>query len=104
MAPYRSARSQIRRVGATSPPIEYRLSNKISFGRFGSAAANNCSRCAISLWRQICFSEPAWRIPSIIELWLEASDKSKAIRHQLGDSGDSGRIGNIAGGEDERRL
>jgi len=35
---------QIRPIGATSPPIEYKLSNTISLGRLGSAAASSSSR------------------------------------------------------------
>ena len=29
----------------------------------------------MSLWRKICFSVCAWRTPSIIELWFQASDR-----------------------------
>ena len=29
----------------------------------------------MSLWRKIAFSTPAWRTPSIIELWFQASDR-----------------------------
>ena len=29
----------------------------------------------MSLWRKIFFSAPDWRTPSIIELWLSASDR-----------------------------
>src|SRR5947209_15220755 len=79
IAAYRSARSQMRWIGATSPSIEYRLSNTISLGRAGSDAASSASRCATSLWRQICFSEPDWRMPSIIELWLDASDRMRQL-------------------------
>src|SRR5260370_23441118 len=43
---------------ATSPSMEYRLSHRISLGRSGPAARSNCSRCWVSLWRHICFSEP----------------------------------------------
>ena len=64
-------------TGATSPSIEYRLSNTISFGRSGAAALSSSSRWPTSLCRQICFSQPDWRTPSIIELWLSASDSSR---------------------------
>ena len=85
MAPYFSARSQIACTGATSPSIEYRLSKAISFGRAGSAAFSSSSRWPMSLCRQICFSQPDWRTPSIIELWLSASDKQQAVRQQPRD-------------------
>ena len=29
----------------------------------------------MSLWRKIFFSQDAWRTPSIIELWFQASDR-----------------------------
>ena len=58
-----------------SPSIEYRLSQAISFGRSGPAARSSSSRCAMSLWRKIWRSQPAWRMPSIIELWFSASDR-----------------------------
>ena len=29
----------------------------------------------MSLWRKIWRSQPDWRMPSIIELWLSASDR-----------------------------
>ena len=61
--------------GATSPSIEYRLSQAISFGRAGSAAFSNSSRCATSLWRNTTRSQPDCRMPSIIELWFSASDR-----------------------------
>ena len=38
-------------------------------------AVSSLSRCAMSLWRKICFSQQDWRTPSIIELWLSASDR-----------------------------
>ena len=72
----------MRFSGATSPSIEYRLSHRISFGRSGPAARSNCSRCSRSLWRHTCFSVPASRTPSIMELWLSASDSSR----QFGNS------------------
>jgi hypothetical protein len=31
--------------------------------------------CSRSLWRKTRFSQPEWRTPSIIELWLKASDR-----------------------------
>ena len=49
----------------------------MSFGRVGAAAASNSCRCAMSLWRKICFSQCAWRTPSIIELWFQASDRMR---------------------------
>ena len=63
------------RIGATSPSIEYKLSKTISLGRSGGAAASRRSRSATSLWRQIFFSMPDCRMPSIIELWLSSSER-----------------------------
>src|SRR5665647_1437991 len=67
----------MRCSGATSPSMEYRLSHRINFGRSGPAARSNCSRCSMSLWRQTCFSVPDLRTPSIMELWLSASESSR---------------------------
>ena len=51
-----------------------RPSNRGSRTRSASAGRrprfSSSSRCARSLWRKICFSQPDWRMPSIIELWL----------------------------------
>ena len=55
----------------------------ISFGRFGSAALSSSSRWPTSLCRQICFSQPDWRTPSIMELWLSASDSSRQFGSSL---------------------
>ena len=56
----------------------------------------------MSLWRQICFSQPDWRTPSIIELWLSASDRITQSGMQLGDGRNAGLVRDIARGEDER--
>ena len=37
----------------------------------------------MSLCRHICFSQPDWRTPSIIELWLSASDSSRQFGSSL---------------------
>ena len=41
----------------------------------GRAAASSSSRCARSLWRKTCFSQPELRMPAIIEAWFSASEK-----------------------------
>ncbi len=33
----------------------------------------------MSLWRKITFSQPDWRTPSIIELWLKASEMMRQL-------------------------
>ena len=59
-----------------SPSIEYTDPKAMSFGRpLNSSRVSSDSRCARSLWRNILFSHPEWRIPSIIEAWLSASEK-----------------------------
>ena len=58
----------------------------------------------MSLWRKICFSVCAWRTPSIIELWFQRVRQDQAIRHQLRERRDAGLVGDIAGGEDQRRF
>jgi len=35
------------------------------------------------LWRQIRFSAPDWRTPSIMELWFKASDKMRQFGMSL---------------------
>ena len=45
------------------------------FRPVGPAARSSSSRCAMSLWRNTCRSQPDCRMPSIIELWLSASDR-----------------------------
>ena len=72
---YRSARSQIAATGAMSPSIEYTLSNAISLGVPASSAASSSSRCARSLWRNTRFSQPALRMPAIMEAWFSSSEK-----------------------------
>ena len=37
----------------------------------------------MSLWRKICFSQPDWRTPSIIELWFQASDRIRQFGSSL---------------------
>ena len=37
----------------------------------------------MSLWRKICFSQCDWRTPSIIELWLRASDRIRQFGSSL---------------------
>ena len=54
---------------------EATLSNAISFGAAGSAAASSSSRWTRSLWRNTFFSQPELRMPAIIEAWLSASEK-----------------------------
>ena len=76
----------------------------MSFGRRGSAACSSSSRCAMSLWRKICFSHFDCRTPSIIELWLKASDRIRQSGMQLGDGRDAGLVRHVAGGEDQRRF
>ena len=53
------------------------------FGRAGSAAFSSSSRWPRSLCRQTCFSQPDWRTPSIIELWLSASDRIRQLGNSL---------------------
>ena len=55
----------------------------ISFGRLGSAALSSSSRWPTSLCRQTCFSQPDWRTPSIMELWLSASDRIRQFGSSL---------------------
>ena len=50
------------------------------------------------------FSQCAWRTPSIIELWFERIRQDEAVRHQLGERGNSGLVGDVAGGENQRRF
>jgi hypothetical protein len=35
------------------------------------------------LWRKICFSQPACRTPSIMELWFNASDRIRQFGSSL---------------------
>ncbi len=63
---------------------------------------DSSSRWPKSLWRKIVFSQWAWRTPSIIELWFQASDSRQAIRHQFRQGRDAGLVRHIAGGEDQR--
>ena len=58
----------------------------------------------MSLWRQICFSTPAWRTPSIIELWFQRVRQDQAVRQQLGDGRNAGLVRHVARGEHQRRL
>ncbi len=48
-------------------------------GRAGSSAESLRSRSAGSLCRQIALSQRAWRMPSIIDAWLSASDRITAF-------------------------
>ena len=43
-------------------------------------------------------------MPSIIELWLSASDRIEAVRQEIGDGRDRREIGNPARGEDQRAF
>src|SRR5260370_8940876 len=73
----------MRLIGAAAAPMEESVSNTINVGRFGSAARNNSSRCAMSLWRKICFSHFDWRTPSIMELWFDVSDRMRQFDTSL---------------------
>ena len=48
-------------------------------------------------------SQPARRTPSIIELWLSASERIRQSGSSAGDRRDAGEIGDPAGSEDQRR-
>ena len=73
-------------AGALSAPAApaYGGKRRESGMKSWGCAASNSSRCARSLWRQIFFSVPDWRTPSIIELWLGIR-QDQAVRQQLGD-------------------
>ena len=58
----------------------------------------------MSLWRKICFSQCAWRTPSIIELWFQASDRIRQFGISLRERRNAGLVGDVAGGEDQRRF
>ena len=77
MAFQRSASSTMALIGATSPSMEYTLSNTISLARSRPAAFNRLSKCAMSLWRKIFFSAPERRTPSIMEAWFSSSDSTR---------------------------
>ena len=76
----------------------------MSFGRAGSAAASSCSRCAMSLWRKICFS--AWRLAHALDhrIVVPGVRQDEAIRHQLARGGNAGLVGDVARGKDQRRF
>jgi len=50
----------------------------------------------MSLWRKICFSQYAWRTPSIIELWFKASDRIRQFGIQLAQRGNAGLVRDVA--------
>ena len=62
------------------------------------------SRWARSLWRKICFSQPERRIPSIMELWFQASDRIRPRGSRPAIVEIDGKVGDPAGGEGQRRL
>ena len=56
----------------------------------------------MSLWRNTWRSQPDWRMPSIIELWLSASDRIRQFGMSFADGRDAGLVRDIARGEQQR--
>ena len=65
---------------------------------------SSSSRCSRSLWRKIAFSQPDWRMPSIIEAWLSASERIRQSGSSRARVDDAGLVRDVARGEDERRF
>ena len=63
-------------MGAMSPSMEYTDSKATSLARPGSISERCRSRSSGSLWRKMRFSARLWRMPSIIDAWLPASEST----------------------------
>ena len=79
------------------------LSKAISFGR-APAAFSSSSRCARSLWRKICLSQPRLADALDHRIVVVGVGQDQAVRDELGDGRDAGLVRDVAGGEDQRRL
>ena len=103
MAPYRSARSQIRPRGDIAVHgVETLEHDQLRPVR--SAAASSSSRCAMSLWRKILLLASGLADAFDHRIVVPGVRQDQAVRHQPGDGRDPGLVRDIAGGEDEGRV
>jgi hypothetical protein len=70
----RSATSQISAIGADVAVHRIDAFKRHQLRRAGSSWAISSARCLGSLWRKKALLGRLWRMPSIIEAWLSASE------------------------------
>ena len=93
-----------RRSARCRRPSSRRSRRRRSSGGPGRCSASWRSRSFGSLCRQMRFSQRAWRMPSIIEAWLERVREDDRAGQPGAERAERRPVRDVAGGEEQRGL